>query len=215
MSTTPPSFSSCCFWNPRYGPVLPIYMLLLARHRCQYSHITQSQWHLIHYLYSPLSHQRVERIVSYCCWGATFTYASALTSIFDSRMSYISLLLLFGLFLSDALLMTRMPLFSLIILPAGLPTSHSELLLPGGTCYLSNVVLCGYSMWLLYQDGKEKDNSLCSFVPGGDAAVPCWEIWALACWISAESGGKMLWGWGWKGCRKWWEANMPVVSVGL
>ena len=43
------------------------------------------------------------------------------------------------------------------------------------------VVLCGYSIWLLCQDGKEKDNSLCSFVPGGDTAVPCWEIWALAC----------------------------------
>ena len=46
---------------------------------------------------------------------------------------------------------------------------------------LLHVVLCSYLIWLLYQDGKEKDNSLCSFVPGGDAAVPCWEIWALAC----------------------------------
>ena len=45
----------------------------------------------------------------------------------------------------------------------------------------SNVVLYGYSIWLLYQDGKEKNNSLCSFVPGDATAVPCWEIWALAC----------------------------------
>ena len=52
--------------------------------------------------------------------------------------------------------------------------------------------VCGYSIWLLYQDGKEKDNSLCSFVPGGATAVPCWEIWALACRISAESESKML-----------------------
>ena len=29
-----------------------------------------------------------------------------------------------------------------------------------------HVVLYGYSIWLLYQDGKEKDISLCSFVPG-------------------------------------------------
>ena len=73
----------------------------------------------------------------------------------------------------------------------------------------------GIQYGCLYQSGKEKNNFLCSVVPGGDTAVPCWEIWALACWISAESGGKMLWGWGWKGCRKWWKANMPVVSVGL
>ena len=81
--------------------------------------------------------------------------------------------------------------------------------------HLPRVVLSGYSIWLLYQDGKEKNNSLCSFVPGGATAIPCWEIWALACWISTKSGGKMLWGWGWKGCRKWWKANMPVVSAGL
>ena len=67
----------------------------------------------------------------------------------------------------------------------------------------------------LYQNGKEKNISLCSFVPGGDTAVPCWELWTLACWISAESGGKILWGWGWRSCRKWWKANMPIVSAGL
>ena len=52
---------------------------------------------------------------------------------------------------------------------------------PGSLGVLEIVVVCGYSIWLLYQDGKEKNNSLCSFVPGGDTAVPCWEIWALAC----------------------------------
>ena len=35
------------------------------------------------------------------------------------------------------------------------------------------VVLCRYSIWLLYQDGKEKNNSLCSFVPRDATAVPC------------------------------------------
>ena len=49
------------------------------------------------------------------------------------------------------------------------------------TCAVRRIVMCGYLIWLLYQDGKERDNSLCSFVPRGDAAVPCWEIWALAC----------------------------------
>ena len=30
-------------------------------------------------------------------------------------------------------------------------------------------------------NGKEKNNSLCLFVPGDATAVPDWEIWALAC----------------------------------
>ena len=29
---------------------------------------------------------------------------------------------------------------------------------------------------MLYQDGKEKNNSLCSFVPGDATAIPCWEM---------------------------------------
>ena len=36
-------------------------------------------------------------------------------------------------------------------------------------------------MVVYVKDGKEKDNSLCSFVPGDATAVPYWEIWALAC----------------------------------
>ena len=39
----------------------------------------------------------------------------------------------------------------------------------------------GIQYGCIYQDGKEKNNSLCSFVPGGATAVPCWELWALAC----------------------------------
>ena len=31
----------------------------------------------------------------------------------------------------------------------------------------------------LYQNGKEKDNSLCSFVPRDATAIPDWELWAL------------------------------------
>ena len=33
----------------------------------------------------------------------------------------------------------------------------------------------------IYQNGIEKNNSLCLFVPGGATAVPYWDIWALAC----------------------------------
>ena len=44
----------------------------------------------------------------------------------------------------------------------------------------------------IYQNDKEKNNSLCLFVPGDATDVPDWEIQALTCRISAESGGKMI-----------------------
>ena len=43
------------------------------------------------------------------------------------------------------------------------------------------------------------------FVPRDATAFSDWEIWALACWISTESGGKMMWWWGWRGCTRWWR----------
>ena len=77
------------------------------------------------------------------------------------------------------------------------------------------VVLCKIWYDCLYQNGKEKNSSLCVFVPRDATAVPDWETWALASWISTENGGKMIWEWGWRGCRKWWKVNMPVISEGL
>ena len=38
-----------------------------------------------------------------------------------------------------------------------------------------------FNMVVYIKDGKEKNNSPCSFVPGGDTAVPDWELWVLAC----------------------------------
>ena len=35
---------------------------------------------------------------------------------------------------------------------------------------------------------------------------------ALKRWISAESGGKTMWEWGWKGCTRWCKGDMPAIS---
>ena len=34
---------------------------------------------------------------------------------------------------------------------------------------------------IIYINDKEKNSSLCVFVPGDATAFPDWEIWALAC----------------------------------
>ena len=37
-------------------------------------------------------------------------------------------------------------------------------------------------MIVYIKNGKEKNNSLCLFVPGDTTAVPDWELWVLVFW---------------------------------
>ena len=56
-----------------------------------------------------------------------------------------------------------------------------------------------YSIWLyISKMVKRRIILFVFFVPGDATAVPDWEIWALACCISAKRGGKMIWWWGWR-----------------